>query len=189
MYQVHHKPNSPPEPRGELASRILAMPSHTNPMGNIFGGWIMSVMDAAALMTATKIANGTVVTVFVSNMAFLEPVRVGDAICCYTDTIAIGETSITLAVEVWVLRQGQGEVPALAWRVDRKGGQDRLVLRAVGDSAIRAPGLRLLVDGKPVRADIAGPETTVKLTGVRRPPTRVEVDPAGTWLVRLQRED
>ena len=59
--------------------------------------------------TLTKIANGTVVTVFVSNMTFLEPVRVGDAICCYTDTVAIGETSITLAVEVWVLRQGQGD--------------------------------------------------------------------------------
>ena len=54
MYQVHHKPDPSPEPRGELASRMLAMPSHTNPMGNIFGGWIMSVMDAAALMTATK---------------------------------------------------------------------------------------------------------------------------------------
>ena len=109
MYQVHHKPNSPPEPRGEMASRMLAMPSYTNPMGNIFGGYLMSVMDAAALMTATKIANGTVVTVFVSNMTFLEPVRVGDAICCYTDVSAIGETSITLAVEVWVLRQGQGD--------------------------------------------------------------------------------
>src|SRR3954469_17641323 len=88
---------------------MLAMPSHTNLMGNIFGGWIMSVMDAAALMTATKIANGTVVTVAVSNMTSLEPVRVGDAICCYTDTIAIGETSITPAGEVWVLRQGQGD--------------------------------------------------------------------------------
>jgi acyl-CoA thioesterase YciA len=109
MYQVQHKPETLSEPRGELASRMLAMPSHTNPMGNIFDGWIMSVMDAAALMTATKIANGTVVTVAVSNMAFLEPVRVGDAICCYTDTIAIGDTSITLAVEVWVLRQGQGD--------------------------------------------------------------------------------
>src|SRR4051794_41811129 len=108
MYQVQHKLNPSPEPRGEMASRMLAMPSYTNPMGNIFGGYLMSVMDAAALMTATKIANGTVVTVAVSNMTFLEPVRVGDAICCYTDTIAIGETSITLAVEVWVLREGQG---------------------------------------------------------------------------------
>ena len=60
---------------------MLAMPSHTNPMGNIFGGYIMSVMDKTALMTATKVANGTVVTVTVSNIAFLEPVRVGDAIC------------------------------------------------------------------------------------------------------------
>jgi len=109
MYQVRHKLENLAELRGELASRMLAMPSHTNPMGNIFGGWIMSVMDAAALMTATKIANGTVVTVFVSNMTFLETVRVGDAICCYTDVTAIAETSITLAVEVWVLRQGQGE--------------------------------------------------------------------------------
>ena len=107
--QGHHNIDTSTEPRGELASRMLAMPSYTNPMGNIFGGYLMSVMDAAALMTATKIANGTVVTVFVSNMTFLEPVRVGDAICCYTDTIAIGETSITLAVEVWVLRQGQGD--------------------------------------------------------------------------------
>jgi acyl-CoA hydrolase len=55
MHQVQHKPNTSTGPRGELASRMLAMPSHTNPMGNIFGGWIMSVMDAA-LMTATKIA-------------------------------------------------------------------------------------------------------------------------------------
>jgi acyl-CoA thioesterase YciA len=109
MYQVQHKLNPSPEPRGEMASRMLAMPSYTNPMGNIFGGYLMSVMDAAALMTATKIANGTVVTVAVSNMAFLEPVRVGDAICCYTDVSAIGGTSITLAVEVWVLRQGQGD--------------------------------------------------------------------------------
>jgi len=54
MHQVHHKPETSTEPRGELASRMLAMPSHTNPMGNIFGGYLMSVMDAAALMTATS---------------------------------------------------------------------------------------------------------------------------------------
>ena len=109
MTKAQVQPYDLDEPRGELASRMLAMPSNTNPAGSIFGGWIMSVMDAAALMTATKIAHGNVVTVFVSNMTFLQPVKVGDAICCYTDVTAIGETSITLAVEVWVLRQGQGE--------------------------------------------------------------------------------
>src|SRR3954471_12018802 len=107
MHQPHHKPETSTEPRGELASRMLAMPSHTNPMGNIFGGWIMSVMDAGALMPATKIANGTVGAVLGSTLTLLERVRVGHAICCYTDTLAIGEPSLALAVEVWVLRHGQ----------------------------------------------------------------------------------
>ncbi len=97
------------EPRGELASRTLAMPADTNPTGDIFGGWIMALMDTAALMTATRQGRGRVVTVAVSKIAFLEPVKVGDAVCCYTDLARVGRTSITLAVEVWVLRQGQGE--------------------------------------------------------------------------------
>src|SRR4051794_6368954 len=97
------------EPRGELASRTLAMPADANPSGNIFGGWIMALMDAAAAMTATEQAEGRVVTVAVSNIAFLEPVHVGDTVCCYTDVTRTGNTSVTLHVEVWVLRQGKGE--------------------------------------------------------------------------------
>lgn len=109
MPNAHRRPNAPVEPRGELASRTLAMPADTNPRGDMFGGWIMSLMDAAASMTAVKRAEGRVVTVAVSNITFLEPVKVGDVVCCYTDTTRIGRTSITLHVEVWVLRQGQGE--------------------------------------------------------------------------------
>jgi acyl-CoA thioesterase FadM len=54
-------------------------------------------------------AGGRVVTVAVSNITFLQPVHVGDTVCCYTDVKRVGRTSITLDVEVWVLRQGQGE--------------------------------------------------------------------------------
>ena len=35
------------EPKGELASRTLAMPADCNPRGDIFGGWIMALMDSA----------------------------------------------------------------------------------------------------------------------------------------------
>ncbi len=97
------------EPRGELASRVMAMPANTNPMGDIFGGWIMSLMDAAGKMTAASRALGRVVTVSVSNITFLQPVKVGDTVCCYTDIVRTGRSSITLDVEVWVKRQGQGE--------------------------------------------------------------------------------
>jgi hypothetical protein len=37
-----------PQPTGELSLRTVAMPADTNPAGDIFGGWIMSLMDLAA---------------------------------------------------------------------------------------------------------------------------------------------
>ena len=101
--------SGPPQPPGELAARTLAMPADTNPSGDMFGGWIMSLMDAAGAITATSRAGGRVVTAAVSNIAFLQPVKVGDVVCCYTDIRKIGRSSITLDVEVWVLRQGCGE--------------------------------------------------------------------------------
>ena len=100
---------APEAPRGELAARTLAMPADTNPAGDIFGGWIMAQMDAAAGITATRRAQGRTVTVAVTDMAFLRPVKVGDVVCCYTDLVRVGRTSLTLHVEVWVLRQGRGE--------------------------------------------------------------------------------
>lgn len=93
-------------PRGDLAARHLAMPADTNPSGNIFGGWIMASMDAAASMTTTRLANGQVVTVAVSNMVFMQPVKVGDIVCFYTDVKRIGRSSITLDVAVWVSAMG-----------------------------------------------------------------------------------
>jgi acyl-CoA thioesterase YciA len=96
------------EPRGVLAARTLAMPAHTNPAGDIFGGWIMAQMDAAAAMSATAHVEGRVVTAAVTEVAFVAPVKVGDAVCCYTELTRIGRTSLNLHVEVWALREGRG---------------------------------------------------------------------------------
>lgn len=99
----------PAEPRGELAARHLAMPAHTNPAGDIFGGWIMASMDEAAAMAVAKLIEGRAVTVAVSGMVFIQPVKVGDSVCFYADVKRLGRTSITLDVGVWVLRRGCGE--------------------------------------------------------------------------------
>jgi acyl-CoA thioesterase YciA len=85
------------------------MPSDTNPAGDIFGGWIMAQMDAAGAITATRLAHGRVVTAAATDMVFLHPVKIGDVVCCYTEPVRTGRTSLTLHVEVWVLRQGRGE--------------------------------------------------------------------------------
>jgi acyl-CoA thioesterase YciA len=49
-------------------------------------------------MTTTRLANGQVVTVAVSNMVFMQPVKVGDIVCFYTDVKRIGRSSIYSAM-------------------------------------------------------------------------------------------
>ena len=100
--------SGPAAPRGELAARTVAMPADTNPAGDIFGGWIMSLMDSAGMITATRHAQGRVATVGVTDMTFHRPVKVGDAVCCYTDLDRVRKTSAVFHIEVWVLRSGQG---------------------------------------------------------------------------------
>jgi acyl-CoA thioesterase YciA len=96
-------------PCGELSLRTVAMPADTNPAGDIFGGWIMSLMDLAAGVAAGSRAKGRVATAAVSNLSFLRPVKVGDVVCVYTDIRKTGRTSVTVGVEAWVLRRNQGE--------------------------------------------------------------------------------
>ncbi len=100
---------TPAEARGELAVRTLAMPADTNPSGDIFGGWLMSLMDVAGGIAAGAVAQGRVATVAATDMAFLRPVKVGDVVCCYTDLARKGRTSLTFRVEAWVLRQRLGD--------------------------------------------------------------------------------
>jgi len=89
-------------PYGDLLLRTLAMPADTNPNGDIFGGWIVSQMDIAGSILAKETAQGRTVTVAVDSIQFLKPVKVGDVVCCYGDITKIGNTSITIKLEVWV---------------------------------------------------------------------------------------
>jgi acyl-CoA thioesterase YciA len=97
------------QPSGELSLRTVAMPADTNPAGDIFGGYIMSLMDLAAGVAAGSRARGRTVTASVSHLSFIRPVKVGDVVCVYTDITRVGRSSMTVGVETWVLRRGQGE--------------------------------------------------------------------------------
>ena len=90
------------QPRGEMVLRTLAMPSDTNPNGDIFGGWLMSQMDMGGAILAKEIANGRVVTVRIDGMTFMKPVAIGDVVSCHAHCIRTGNSSITINVEVWV---------------------------------------------------------------------------------------
>jgi acyl-CoA thioesterase YciA len=92
-------------PTSEPALRAIAMPADTNPHGDIFGGWLLCQMDLAGSTFATRHANGRVVTIAITAMAFHRPVMVGDEVTCFCSVEKTGHTSITVKIESWARRR------------------------------------------------------------------------------------
>lgn len=92
------------------AIRTVAMPSDTNPAGDIFGGWLMSQMDLAAGIVATRRAKGRAVTIAVESMTFLQPVFVGDEVSLFAHLTRTGRTSMHVFVEAWRRPREGGEL-------------------------------------------------------------------------------
>lgn len=89
-------------PQGDLEIRIMAMPAHTNANGDIFGGWVLSLMDLAGASLARKRSKSRVVTAAIESMSFIAPVKVGDFVCCYGALLKVGRTSMRVRLEAWV---------------------------------------------------------------------------------------
>ena len=94
----------------EPTIKVLAMPQDTNPDGDVFGGWIVSMMDLAGSVVARRTARVRIVTVAMENIQFHKPVFVGDFLECFSRVVKIGRSSITVEVDVRVERRMTGEV-------------------------------------------------------------------------------
>jgi acyl-CoA thioesterase YciA len=91
------------------AIKVLLLPKDTNALGTIFGGVILSHIDLASAVEARKAAPRRYVTRAMREVVFHEPVRVGDIVNFFTDTVRVGRTSITVKVTVEAERWGGGE--------------------------------------------------------------------------------
>ena len=91
-------------PDMELVMRVMPMPKDANGNGDIFGGWIMSQVDLAGCVLPARIARGKVTTVAVNEFVFRSAVSVGDLLSFYARVERIGNTSVTVHVEVWAER-------------------------------------------------------------------------------------
>ena len=91
-------------PAGMPHLRVVPMPSDANMYGDVFGGWIMAQVDLAGSIPAAHRANGRVATIAVNSFVFRQPVFVGDLLTFYTRIVKVGNTSITVNVEVYAER-------------------------------------------------------------------------------------
>jgi acyl-CoA thioesterase YciA len=105
MGKASHQPPGLVLPRGKIpALRVVPMPADSNQNGDIFGGWIMAQVDVAGGTVAGRVARGRVATVSVHSFVFKQPVQIGDIVSLYAEVERIGNTSITVNVEVYAER-------------------------------------------------------------------------------------
>jgi acyl-CoA thioesterase YciA len=95
----------------EAVIRVVPRPGDINANGHIFGGWVLSQMDIAAGIVAAREAEGSVATVAIQSMEFIQPILLNDIIAVYAWVERIGRTSIAIRIEVFASRnRGREEV-------------------------------------------------------------------------------
>ncbi|MBL0353076.1 MAG: acyl-CoA thioesterase [Candidatus Dechloromonas phosphoritropha] len=91
-------------PQKQPVLRTVPMPADLNQNGDVFGGWVMAQVDVAGAIPAMRRARGRVTTVSVNSFQFKQPISVGDLISLYAEVVHVGNTSITVNVEVYAER-------------------------------------------------------------------------------------
>ena len=107
------------------------MPRDTNAHGTVFGGIILSYIDVAGGVESIRhTRHNRFVTVAMKEVKFHEPVFIGDLVSFYAKTVKVGNTSITVHVDVEAERFGtpgvvvkvtEAEVVFVA--IDEQGGK------------------------------------------------------------------
>jgi acyl-CoA thioesterase YciA len=94
----------------ELVLKVVPMPADCNANGDIFGGWVMAQVDIAGSVLPARLVRGRMATVAVNEFIFKQPVRVGDILSFFARITRVGNTSVTVKVEVFAERyRSQGE--------------------------------------------------------------------------------
>ena len=86
--------------------RVVPGPTDINANGHIFGGWVLSQMDIAAGIVASRRAKGSVATVAIERMEFISPIHLRDLISVYAAVERVGRTSMAIRIEVVASRNG-----------------------------------------------------------------------------------
>jgi acyl-CoA thioesterase YciA len=96
---------SPPD--RDAAIRLTMMPRDTNAHGTVFGGIILSYIDVAGGVESIRhTRHNRFVTVAMKEVIFHEPVYIGDLVSFYARAVMVGNTSITIHVDVEAERFG-----------------------------------------------------------------------------------
>lgn len=104
---TNQKPKTPTASRITIAQ--LMQPEHANNLGNVHGGWIMKLVDEAGALACMRHCQRRVVTVFIDQMEFHQPIRIGDLVTLSAEVTYTGRTSIEAEIKVTAEDPTSGE--------------------------------------------------------------------------------
>lgn len=85
----------------ELITRQLCLTQHLGTKDVLFGGQMLAWADVASSLWCSRLTGSdSLLTVHMSDIDFLTPVRVGDIVEFYGDGYRIGKSSVTVKVVV-----------------------------------------------------------------------------------------
>ncbi len=166
-------------PDEHLALRVMPMPADLNPAGDVFGGWVMSMVDIAGGVASIRRARSRTVTVAVNSFAFKQPVSVGDVVSLYANVVSVGRSSITVDVVVYAERHPADPVIV-------KVTEARLTYVAVD-----AQGRKRMVDDDESSTSLGprGKPSSNKEIALRLMPMPADLNPArdvfGGWIMAM----
>lgn len=92
------KPKSPSSSFVEMTEMVL--PQHTNGLGTVFGGVVMSWMDIAAAIAAQRHCERIVVTASIDALHFIAPIKLGWIVNIKASVNYASRTSCEVGVKI-----------------------------------------------------------------------------------------
>jgi acyl-CoA hydrolase len=99
-----------PVSASQVVMTELVLPSHTNALGTIFGGVIMSWIDIAAAICSQRHSGREVVTASLDSLSFIAPVKKGWVVNLKASVNYVSRTSMEIGVRVDAEDPKTGEV-------------------------------------------------------------------------------
>lgn len=88
----------------------MVLPQHTNALGSVFGGVIMSWIDICGAITAQRHSRLPVVTASIDYLQFVKPVMIGWTVNLKASVNYVGKTSMEVGVRVDAENPRTGEM-------------------------------------------------------------------------------
>ena len=100
VHRTDHGDSTLPPSHARTSLSALMDQSHVNLLGNVHGGVVMRLVDSTAGAVAQRHSGGPAVTAAMDEMAFLQPVHVGDIVRLSAQVNWAGRTSMEVGVRV-----------------------------------------------------------------------------------------